>query len=47
VVPGAKHTAAIRGRHSLFAASTQGFVMADLLSNGDLLLQYFIMKMSR
>lgn len=39
---GAKHTAAIRGRHSLFAASTQGFVIADLLNNGDLLLQYFI-----
>ncbi|MEO7311512.1 MAG: metallophosphoesterase [Chitinophagaceae bacterium] len=39
---GAKHTNAKRGKGSLFADATQGFVTADLLANNQLRFSFFI-----
>ena len=39
---GAKHTVAKKGKHSLFADATQGYVTADLLTGNTLRLTYYV-----
>lgn len=39
---GAKHTNASKGKHSLFAEATQGYVTADMLINGTLRFTYYV-----
>lgn len=39
---GAKHTNASKGKHSLFAEATQGYVTADLLVNGTMRFTYYV-----
>ncbi len=44
---GAKQTHAKKGKHSLFAASRQGYVIADLLANNNLRFNFYINKDNR
>lgn len=39
---GAKHTYAIKGKNSLFADATQGYVTADMLTNNSIRFTYYI-----
>lgn len=39
---GAKHTNASKGKHSLFAEATQGYVTADMLVNGTMRFTYYV-----
>ena len=39
---GAKHTYAIKGKNSLFADATQGYVIADMLTNNSIRFTYYI-----